>query len=67
MAGQSRNQCAEVMWKLPGDNADLRRISELRKELLAVVPGESKARTSATPILATTFRMVGGEQGALEN
>ncbi len=44
--------------KLPGDDADLCRIAELGEELFAIFPGSPKARTSATPILATVPQMV---------
>jgi hypothetical protein len=40
---RSRSQLIEVgCGKLPGDDADLRRISKLRKELRAVFPGEAE-------------------------
>ncbi len=48
-----------VLRKLPGNDADLCGIAKLGQELLAILSGEAQAWTSATPILATTSRMVG--------
>ena len=46
-----------------GDDADLCRIANLGKELLAVVPGQSKGTHVGDTELAMASRMVGGRAG----